>query len=122
MHYAARALHFETFEKLDYKPAEITGIRHIRFKYGCKSCEGVESNDATVKIALPPVQLIPKSMATEGLVAHIAVSKFADALPLYRQQKMFNRLGVDLSRATMANSMLYGAGIDIQSHLWRSRF
>ena len=99
----------ETCEKLDYKPAEIRVIRHIRLKYACKSCEGVESNGATVKIAPSPVQLIPKSMATEGLVAHIAVSKFADALPLYRQQKMFTRLGVDLSRATMANWLVHAA-------------
>jgi transposase len=64
----------------------------------------------TVKIAPAPVQLIPKSIATEGLLAHIAVSKFADGLPLYRQQKIFGRLDVDLSRATMANWMIQAAG------------
>jgi transposase len=99
----------ETCEKLDYKPAQLRVIRHIRYKYACKSCEGIESEGPTVKIAPPPVQLIPKSMATEGLIAHIAVSKFADALPLYRQQKMFTRLGVDLSRATMANWLVQAA-------------
>lgn len=99
----------EVCEKLDYKPAQLRVIRHIRYKYACKSCEGIESDGPTVKIAPPPVQLIPKSMATEGLIAHIAVSKFADALPLYRQQKMFNRLGVDLSRATMANWLVQAA-------------
>jgi hypothetical protein len=56
------------------------------------------------------IQLIPKSIATEGLLAHIAVSKFADGLPLYRQQKIFGRLDVDLSRATMANWMIQAAG------------
>jgi transposase len=50
--------------------------------------------------------LIEKSNATEGLLAHIIVSKFADALPLYRQQKMFTRLGIELPRATMANWVL----------------
>jgi len=90
-------------EKLDYVPAKIRVIRHIRYKYACKSCEGVESQGPTVKIAPPPVQLIPKSIATEGLIAHLIVSKFADGLPLYRQQKIFSRLGIDLSRATMAN-------------------
>jgi transposase len=64
---------------------------------------------STVKIVPPPEQLIPKSLATEGLLAHIAVSKFADALPLYRQQKIFKRLGVDLSRATLANWMIQTA-------------
>jgi transposase len=90
-------------EKLDYVPARIRVIRHIRYKYACKSCEGVDSDGPTVKIAPPPVQLIPKSIASEGLIAHLVISKFADGLPLYRQQKIFSRLGIDLSRATMAN-------------------
>ncbi len=93
----------DTCEKLDYVPAKVRVLRHIRYKYACKSCQGVEDDGPTVKIAPVPVQLIEKSMATEGLLAHIIVSKFADALPLYRQQKIFARLGVELSRATMAN-------------------
>lgn len=90
-------------EKLDYVPAKIRVLRHIRYKYACKSCEGVESTGPTVITAPAPVQLIPKSMVSEGLLAHIIVSKFADALPLYRQQKIFERLGIELPRATMAN-------------------
>lgn len=93
----------EVCEKLDYVPAKIQVLRHIRYKYACKQCEGVESDGPTVKIAPPPVQLIPKSNATEGLLAHIFTSKFADGLPLYRQQKIFARLGLDLPRSTMAN-------------------
>ncbi len=90
-------------EKLDYVPAKLQVLRHIRLKYACKNCEGVESDGPTVKIAPPPVQLIPKGIASEGLIAHLIVSKFADGLPLYRQQKIFGRLGIELSRATMAN-------------------
>jgi transposase len=93
----------ETCEKLDYVPAKVRVLRHIRYKYACKSCEGIEGNGPTVKIAPAPVQLIEKSMVSEGLLAHIIVSKFADALPLYRQEKIFARLGVELSRATMSN-------------------
>jgi len=93
----------EVCEKLDYVPAKIQVIRHIRYKYACKHCEGVESDGPTVKIAPPPVQLIPKSNATEGLLAHVFTSKFTDGLPLYRQQKIFARLGLDLPRSTMAN-------------------
>ena len=100
----------DTCEKLDYVPARVQVLRHIRPKYACKRCEGVEDDGPTVRIAPPPVQLIPKSIATEGLLAHIAVSKFADALPLHRQQKIFSRLGVDLSRATLANWMIQAAG------------
>lgn len=95
--------------KLDYVSAKVIVQRHIRLKYACKDCEGVEDDGPTVTIAPAPVALIPKSNATEGLLAHIVVSKFADGLPLYRQEKMFSCIGVDLSRATMANWMVKAA-------------
>jgi hypothetical protein len=53
--------------------------------------------------------LIPKANATEALVAHIVVAKIADGLPLFRQEKIFTRLGIDLPRATMANWMVQSA-------------
>ena len=99
----------EISEKLDYIPARLRVERHIRYKYACKNCEGVEDEGPTVKIAPLPEQLIPKSHATAGLLAHIGVSKFADGLPLYRQQKMFDRLGIDISRATMSKWMVQAA-------------
>jgi len=99
----------EISEKLDYIPARLRVERHIRYKYACKNCEGVEDQGPTVKIAPLPVQLIPKSHATAGLLAHIGVSKFADGLPLYRQQKMFGRLGIELGRATMSKWMVQAA-------------
>jgi transposase len=100
----------ETCEKLDIVPARIQVIRIIRPKYACKNCEGVESEGPTVKIAAPPAQIIPKGIATPGLVAHIAVSKYADALPLYRQEKIFLRYGIELSRSTMGEWMVKAAG------------
>jgi transposase len=48
-----------------------------------------------------PKALIPKSFATPSLLAHIVVTKFEDAVPLHRQQKQFERIGVQLSRSTM---------------------
>lgn len=96
----------EVSEKLDIVPAKIQVIRNIRCKYACKTCEGVESEAPVVRIAPAPLQLIPKSMASEGLLAHIVTAKFEDALPLYRQSKIFNRLGIDLSRSTMAGWMV----------------
>jgi transposase len=91
----------EESEKLDIIPARMQVIRHIRYKYACKNCEGVESDGPTVKIAPTPVQIIPKGIATPGLVAHILTAKFEDALPFYRQEKIFDRLGVDIPRPTM---------------------
>jgi len=99
----------EVCEKLDYVPARIQVERHIRYKYACPACEGVDDEGPTVKIAPCPIQFIPKSMATAGLVAHIVTAKFEDALPLYRQEKIFDRLGIDLPRATMAGWMIKAA-------------
>jgi transposase len=99
----------EVCEKLDIIPAKIRVVRHIRPKYACKSCEGVESEGPTVRICPPPPQIIPKGIATPGLVAHIAISKYCDALPLYRQEKIFSRYGVDLTRSTMAGWMVKAA-------------
>jgi transposase len=93
----------EVSEKLDYIPAKLQVIRHIRYKYACKSCEGVETEAGAVKTAPPPAQIIPKGIATPGLLAYILVSKFCDALPFYRQTKIFHRLGIEIPRATMAN-------------------
>lgn len=93
-------------EKLDIVPAKIQVIRHIRYKYACKSCEGVEDDGPTVKIAPMPPQIIDKSMATSGLLAYIATAKYADALPLYRQEKIFLRYGIHLPRVTMAGWMV----------------
>ena len=95
----------EVSEKLDIVPAKIQVIRHIRYKYACKCCQGVESEGPTVRIAPSPPQLIPKGMASAGLVSYIATAKYVDALPLYRQEKMFARCGIDISRSTMASWM-----------------
>jgi len=90
-------------EKLDIIPAVIRVIRHIRPKYACKQCEGLETEGGTVKIAPAPKQIIDKGIATAGLLAHIITAKFCDALPFYRQEKQFDRLGADVGRATMCN-------------------
>jgi len=93
----------EVSEQLEYIPAKIQVIKNIRYKYACKNCEGFEDEGPSVSIARMPEQIIPKSIATPGLLAHILTAKFADALPLYRQEKQFSRMGIDLGRATMCN-------------------
>lgn len=90
----------ETSEQLEFIPAQVEVLRHIRPKYACPTCK------TGVKTAPPPLQLIPKSLASPSLLAFIAVSKYADALPLYRQEKMLTRIGVELSRATLAHWMV----------------
>jgi transposase len=89
----------KTSEQLDIIPAKIQVIRHIRKQYACKCGQ-------CIKIAGLPKQPIPKSMASPGLLAHITVSKYQDALPLYRQETILRRIGVDIPRATLANWMI----------------
>ena len=90
----------EISEQLDYQPAQVRVLRHIRPKYACPCCrEGV-------RIAPTPLTLFPKSLATPALLAHIVTAKFVDGLPLYRQETQFARLGVTLGRATMAGWMI----------------
>jgi transposase len=93
-----------TSEQLDIVPARIQVIRHIRKQYACRCGQCIKT------AALPP-QPIPKSMASPGLLAHITVSKYQDALPLYRQETILNRIGVDLPRATLANWMIQAGGL-----------
>ncbi|MEW8028538.1 MAG: IS66 family transposase [Candidatus Thiodiazotropha sp.] len=91
-------------EQLDIVPAKIRVIRHIRKQYACRCSHCIKT------AALPP-QPIPKSMASPGLLAHITVSKYQDALPLYRQESILKRIGVELPRATLANWMIQAGNL-----------
>jgi len=93
----------EVSEQLDIVPARIQVLRHIRPKYACRRCEGGENEGPAVRIAPMPPQIIPQSIVSPGLLAHVLTAKFVDHLPLYRQEKLFARLGVEIGRATMSN-------------------
>lgn len=97
----------EISEQLDFKPAQIRVIRHIRPKYACPCCH------ERVAIAPVPQQPLPKSLATASLLAHIATAKFVDGIPLYRQESQFERLGLPLGRATMAGWMIKLGGTHV---------
>jgi transposase len=82
-------------EKLDYAPGLFTVERHIRGKWACGQCQ-------TLTQAPVPPQVIDKGMATAGLLAQVLVAKYADHLPLYRQENIFARAGMALPRSTLA--------------------
>jgi transposase len=84
-------------EMLDYVPAQFR-VRVIRRpRYGCRACE-----NAVVQ-APAPERPIDAGLATEALLAHVLVNKYADHLPLYRQSQIFARQGVELDRSTLCN-------------------
>ena len=87
-------------EQLEIIPAKVRVIRHRRFKYSCRCCE------QGVHTAEMPKQAFPKSNANAGTLAYIAVSKYQDALPLYRLETIFKRSQVHIPRHTMANWMI----------------
>lgn len=87
-------------EQLDLIPAQVRVLRHVRRTYRCTGCAG------KITSAPRPAQPIPKSNASPGTLAYVAISKCADGLPLYRQEQRLKRIGVDLSRSTLATWMV----------------
>jgi transposase len=81
-------------EKLAYKPGDFTVERHIRGKWVCAHCQTL------VQAPVPP-QVIDKGIATAGLLAQVMVAKYADHLPLYRQEQIFGRAGYAIPRSTL---------------------
>jgi transposase len=93
-------------EKLDYTPGVFTVERHIRGKWACEQCE-------TLIQAPVPTHVIDKGIPTAGLLAHVMVAKFADHLPLYRQEKIFGRAGLPIARSTLAQ-WVGNCGVQLQ--------
>ena len=97
----------EISEELEIIPAKIHVLRHIKKVYGPCKCDGfLHSAKSEIISGKMPERFIPGSIVSPGLLAYTAVSKFADALPFYRLSKIFERVGIDISRATMCNWMM----------------
>ena len=95
----------EKSEKLEFIPAQVKVIEHIRLKYSCRHCEQ-KNTKVQIKTAPLPVSPIPKSIATPSLLSQIISSKYQYALPLYRQESLFKQYGIELSRKTMSSWMM----------------
>jgi transposase len=89
---------WEVSEKLEFRPGKVVVNVFKRPKYG--SPDSLAAGDVGVVVAPMPDHPIEKCKADVGLLAHIIVSKFADHLPLYRQDGIFEREGVEIPRAT----------------------
>ncbi len=86
-----------------YVPAQYRVIEHVQTAYSCRSCEK-NATETPMKKSEVPAGLIPGSgMVSPSLLAHILNSKYALALPLYRQEQGFRWLGVPISRQSRAN-------------------
>jgi transposase len=93
-------------EKLDYVPSVFCVHHHVRGKWACACCQTL------VQVAVEP-QVIDKGIPTPGLLAQVLINKFADHLPLYRQEAIFDRAEVALPRSTLAK-WVGSFGVELQ--------
>jgi transposase len=87
----------EVTEELDYVPASFVVRQHVRIKYACKHCQ------EGVAIADLPARPIEKGRPGPGLLANVLTSKYGDHLPLHRQEGIWKRHGVHITRSTMCD-------------------
>lgn len=82
--------------QVDHIPETFKVIEHVALKYCCRHCEIIQS-------AKKPETAIPKCMATAGFIAEVITKKYEQHLPLYRQSKIFERLGAVIPDNTLGN-------------------
>lgn len=93
----------EISEQLDYIPASLFVHEHIRCTYACPQCK------SHLVTAPKPPQPIEKGLPAAGLLAHVAVCKYSDHLPLHRQEQIFARHGLEIPRSTTCDWMAAAA-------------
>jgi len=99
----------EINERLDYEPGRFWRLRVVRPTYVRRRVATGESAPAPLTAPLPPM-LLERGQLGPGLLAHVLVSKYADHLPLYRQEGIYRqRHGVELPRQSLARAVELGA-------------
>jgi transposase len=102
----------ETHEQLDYIPAKVKVIEHIRLTYGCPQCEKEASPEGPqIVTASKPLQPIEKGLAAPGLLSYVIVSKYGDHLPMHRLERILQRHGIEIARSTMCDWAAQCAGV-----------
>ena len=91
-------------------PARLEIVERVTNFYTCRNCE--KTGITTPVIAAPsPRALIPRSMVSPSMMAHLMNQKYSCGLPLYRMEQDFLRMGLNLSRQNMSNWIIAGAGL-----------
>ena len=97
----------ETNEQVHEIPQKYAVIRTIRPRYIIKPVNGSglpkPEGPVRILIAPSPPRILPRSIATPSLLSSVLIGKFCNALPFYRQEKIFNRFGLEISRQDMSN-------------------
>lgn len=102
----------EVSEQLDYVPAKLAVIEHVRLKYACRACEeNASEGGPQIVTAEKPLSPIEKGLAAPGLLAYVMVSKYSDHLPLHRLEHILARHGIEIARSTMCDWAAQCAGL-----------
>ena len=96
---------YDTSEQLAVIPRQHYVIAFKRAKYA-PNHDAVAGAEQGLQIAPRPEQILPKSIAHSSVIADVVVRKFVDGLPFYRQEIIYNRDNIDLSRQTMSGWMI----------------
>ncbi len=88
-------------EELEYIPAKLRIVRYVQTVYECPKCK--HTDHPYIVKAPTPTSLMSHSLASPSSVANVMYQKYVNSMPLYRQEKDWEQLGIALSRATMAN-------------------
>ncbi len=89
-------------------PAKVKKVEHVTYVYSCRACDK-EGESGYITKADSPKALIPKSVVSSSFLSYILNQKYTLALPLYRQEQEFKRLGMNISRQNLSNWTLKGA-------------
>ncbi|MFV0343165.1 MAG: IS66 family transposase, partial [Anaerocolumna sp.] len=95
----------EVRKELKIVPAQISIIEHVTYVYSCRNCDK-NGESGFIKSAASPNALVPKSLVSPSVLAYILNQKYANAMPLYRQEQEWMRLGVNLTRQNLSNWIL----------------
>ena len=98
----------ETRSELIVIPAQVKVKKHVRYVYSCRHCEQQEIETPIVTAEVPE-PVFPKSLASASAMAYTMTQKYVEGMPLYRQEKHFERFGITIPRQTLANWNMYGA-------------
>lgn len=98
----------EIRKELKVIPAQVIVTEHVQYIYACRNCQKNEIKTPVITAPMP-VPVIKNSLASPSLISYIMTRKYVEAIPLYRQEQQLRHYGIELSRQTLANWMIYSA-------------
>lgn len=94
----------ELSEQIDFEPAKLSIVEHVRLKYACPECsKHAAETGPQIETAPKPLAPIEKGLAAPGLLAYVIVSKYSDHLPLHRLEQILRRHEIEITRSTMCD-------------------